>query len=77
MTGSAIGHYRVRGKLGTGGMGIVYGAEDTRLDPRKFTGLGIIKSVLMPAPEKRQKLNFTQARTTFHGSPGFDEICSS
>lgn len=34
MTGRVIGHYRILDRIGAGGMGVVYSAEDTRLQRR-------------------------------------------
>ena len=51
MVGQSLSHYRIIDELGSGGMGEVYVAEDTKLSRR--VALKILPSQLAESPERR------------------------
>ena len=59
MVGNTIQHYRIRDRLGAGGMGDVYLAEDTRLG--REVALKFLAAEAQSDPERRSRF-LTEAR---------------
>ena len=62
MIGKTVGHYCITAKLGAGGMGEVFLAEDTRLDRK--AAIKFLPADLAGDPERRQRF-LTEAKAAY------------
>src|SRR5512139_713012 len=59
VAGQLLGHYRVRQRLGSGGMGEVFLAEDTKLD--RWVALKLLPKEVAEDPSRRKRF-LTEAK---------------
>jgi serine/threonine protein kinase len=65
MIGKTVGHYRLTAKLGAGGMGLVFLAEDTRLERK--AAIKFLPAEMAADPERRQRfLNEARAASALN-----------
>ena len=65
MIGKELGHYRVLDKIGEGGMGEVYLAEDTKLDRK--VALKVLPSELAENDERRSRFELARLDAAYVG----------